>query len=313
MKAAVRDFVVHGGDFDALALALFAWQRARNPAYARIAGDVVPRRVEDIPAVPVALFKELPLTCFPVEEARVTFLTSGTTSGRRGAHRLRDTDLYDLAAPLHFHACVPRAPTRVHSLVSHDPDSSLGHMVALFGEPGPLVGPVFLAATAFALDAAFEADLRADLDDDSVVMVTGGFKGRRVRLDSDALYREIRGRLGTPRVVGEYGMTELSSQLWTDPVPAGEVPGPFLAPPWLAVYTVDPSSGEPCDREGLLRFVDLCNVESVLAIETMDLGRVDGPWVTLKGRLEGAEARGCSMRHEDLLASVRTSRSQPRG
>jgi hypothetical protein len=206
-----------------------------------------------------------------------------------------------------FRACVPDAPTRVVSMCPTDADSSLGHMVALFGDVTAtmdawphLADPVFLASTAFALDALLSTPGEAALTPRSLVMVTGGFKGRRVRLDGAELYRALT-RLGAPRVVGEYGMTELSSQLWTDPVPAGEVPGAFRAPPWMRVYTVDPATGEPADGEGLLRFVDLCNVDSVVAIETMDVGVVKGDRVWLKGRLEGAELRGCSLRAEELL------------
>ncbi|HND29051.1 MAG TPA: CoF synthetase, partial [Myxococcota bacterium] len=161
--------------------------------------------------------------------------------------------------------------------------------------------------TAFALDALFGQEGRAQVGPDSLVMVTGGFKGRRVRLDAPELYREIGRRLGSPRVVGEYGMTELSSQLWTDPVPAGELPGAFVAPPWMRIYTVDPATGAPLSEGevGQLRFVDLANYWSVLAIETMDLGRVvphsEGDRVWLHGRLQGAEVRGCSLSVEELL------------
>jgi acyl-CoA synthetase (AMP-forming)/AMP-acid ligase II len=319
LRDRVLAFLRDGGDLTALALDVFARQRRDNPAYGRIAEGAAPTRIEEIPAVPVELFKSLDLTCFPPADARIVFRTSGTTGMVRGVHRLLDTALYDAGCIAHFRSCVPGVPTRVVSLCPSEPDSSLGHMVALFARPGapePLFtpdgivphawdafreGPVFLTATAFALDALFAMPGAARLGPDSLVMVTGGFKGRRVRLDGEGLYRAIGERLGAPRVVGEYGMTELSSQLWTDPVRAGELPGAFRAPPWMRVYTVDPLSGEPCAGEGLLRFVDLCNLDSVLAIETRDLGRVDGPWVTLRGRLEGAEARGCSLRAEDLL------------
>lgn len=330
LHARIARFVLgEGGAFEELAHALFTLQVATNEAYAALADGASPARVEDIPAVPVALFQSVPLMSFPASEAAFTFRTSGTTGAVRGVHRLRDTTLYDLGAWAHFTACVPNLPTQVASLCPSDADSSLGHMVGAFaarlgGAPLPLFedgavradawehlarlaagGPLFLASTAFALDALLAAPGRLDLDPRSVVMVTGGFKGRAVRLDAPGLYAALPARLGAPRVVGEYGMTELSSQLWTDPVPAGEVPGPFRAPPWLRVYTVDPTTGAPVDGEGLLRFVDLCNAHSVLAIETMDLGVVEGDRVTLRGRLQGAEARGCSMRAEDFLAAVR--------
>lgn len=323
MRAAVRAYLERGeGDPRELALALFRWQRAHNPIYAAIAGDADPGRVEDIPAVPVALFKELDLACFDLGRPHVVFRTSGTTGQTRGTHHLLDTALYDLGAARHFAARVPRAPRTVVSLCPPGGgDSSLGHMVDRLGDrvyhgfidgavrpetwDALAQGPVLLAATAFALDALFALPGRVHLSPESVVMVTGGFKGRRVRLDADGLYAAIPERLGRPQVVGEYGMTELSSQLWTDPVPAGTPLGDFVAPPWLFVYAVNPATGRPVAGEGVLRFVDLANVDSVLAIETLDLGAVEGDRVRLRGRLEGAELRGCSLRAEDFLAAVR--------
>jgi acyl-CoA synthetase (AMP-forming)/AMP-acid ligase II len=335
MRDRIRQFMEAGeGEFTALALELYAWQVEHNATYRALSGDVQPTRIEEIPAVPVSLFQSLVFTSFPVEETGVLFRTSGTTGAVRGVHRLRDTELYDLGAWRHFRTCVGPLPTRVASLCPTSADSSLGHMVAHFAAaisggglpPLPLFsdtgvapdgwaqlaaaarsGPVLLAATAFALDALFALPGKASLSAGSLVMVTGGFKGRTARLDPEELYAAIPERLGLPRVVGEYGMTELSSQLWTAPVPPGGVPGPFVAPPWMRVYAADPATGEPTTGEGLLRFIDLCNVDSVLAIETMDLGVVRGQSVMLRGRLAGAEARGCSLRAEDFLSAARRS------
>ena len=101
-------------------------------------------------------------------------------------------------------------------------------------------------------------------------------------------------------LVTEYGMTELSSQLWGTP------DKPYRPPPWLRVVAVDPASATPLPpgTSGQLRFVDLCNLDGTLAIETMDAGTVqaDGR-VLLHGRLEGAVARGCSLTVEDVWAA----------
>lgn len=335
----MRERVLHylnggSGDPESLAIALFHAQRAASPLYAALtarsdgsAPD--PQRWDAIPALPVSLFKELPLRSFSGDAGR-TFLTSGTTGAARGVHALRDTTVYDAASLRHFQQRVPDVPARVVSLCpSPEGDSSLGHMIGHFArrrgaepvqlfdaesgvDPGVFAAlnePCFFATTAFSLDAALQQAGDARLDARSVVMVTGGFKGRRVRLDSEALYAAIGERLGSPRVVGEYGMTELCSQLWTEAVPAGAVPGAFIAPPWLHVYTVDAITAAPVDGEGILRFVDLANTDSVVAIETMDLGvverRPDGDRVTLKGRAAGSELRGCSLRAEDLLYAAR--------
>ncbi len=329
LKAAIAEYISAGqGDFETLALALFAQQRRQNPMLDALV-EAEPEHWWQIPVVPVELFKDIDFACFDLKKPHTIFHTSGTTVGRPGRHHSLDTELYDRGAPVQLHRRIARVPERIVSLCPPaGGHSSLGHMLALFGRVegyfdlssgvNPAVWtalqrPAFLATTAFALDALFNTDGQAQLGPDSLVMVTGGFKGRRVRLDAPELYREIGRRLGGPRVVGEYGMTELSSQLWTDPVPAGELPGAFVAPPWMRVYTVEPSTGRPLPQGevGQLRFVDLANYWSVLAIETMDLGRVvpdaQGDQVWLHGRLQGAEVRGCSLSVEELLGHVSDS------
>src|SRR4029453_1741559 len=80
------------GDFAELALALHAWQREHNADLAALVGDTpMPTRWEEIPAVPVSLFRDLALTSFDPARTAFVFRTSGTTSGRRGTVRLRDT------------------------------------------------------------------------------------------------------------------------------------------------------------------------------------------------------------------------------
>ena len=46
-------------------------------------------------------------------------------------------------------------------------------------------------------------------------MITGGFKGRNQQLSSDELQQRLYHLFPNTKVVGEYGMTELSSQLWS--------------------------------------------------------------------------------------------------
>ena len=133
----------------------------------------------------------------------------------------------------------------------------------------------------------------------SIVMVTGGFKGQAVSVSADGLRSELVRLLPGATVVEEYGMTELSSQMWA------EGPGmPLRIPPWMLVSVVDPWTGAP-EKRGLLRFIDLANVDTVLAIETRDEGELlpDGRLI-LHGRLPGAPARGCSLTVEEAMDGV---------
>ena len=320
MKAQIRALIAAGGPgdeagFEAAALALYRWQVQHNADYAAFAAGTEPQSWRAIPAVPVGLFRDLALTCFPPEQARVVFRTSGTTAERSGYHRLLDTEVYDLGALAHARRCIGMIPEAGVSLVSHAPWSSLGHMCAAFApgllrcfspeggldRPAAIAAlraarePIFVPATAFALaDLLLPEDEPAlepiPLPEGSLVMVTGGFKGRRREVVGEALAEAARAAFGPARLVGEYGMTELSSQLWADPLGA-----PFRPPPWLRALPVDPESGEPAEQ-GQLRLYDLANHATVLAIETQDLGRVlpDGR-VELLGRLPAAPARGCSL------------------
>lgn len=327
------------GAVEAMALDLAAWQRAHNAAYGAFCGDASPGSLQEIPALPVALFRALPLCCFPLEHARVLFHTSGTTTGSPGIHRLLDTDTYDLASRGWFRAWLPDTPAHAVSLLPSPraaPRSSLSHMIALLypqarwlAELAPTADPrltwevlarqrepVFVASTALSLASLLDAGGHCELPAGSVLMTTGGFKGRSLEVQPEALLREASARLGPGvRLLGEYGMTELCSQLWSHPWSAesGEAPGgrgPFYGPPWLVPVVVDPATGTPLPtgEQGQLRFVDLANDHSVLAIETMDLGTLlpDGG-LQLHGRLPGAAARGCSLSVEEALHASRAS------
>jgi len=279
VKARVLDFLEHGGDVEALALELFEWQRSVSAVHRNFAAGVEPSTIYEIPAVPVRLCKEV---VFCTASQGIDFRTSGTT-GKRGLHRMADTQAYDRAARLQFEACVPDAPTTAMNLCPTAADSSLGHMMrTLFPDATTTLpeGPVFIGTTASRASEIPDVELPPG----SVVMVTGGFKG------SAPEELRLRERLGPHfRRIDEYGMTELSSQLWGAP---GEG---YLPPRWLVPYAVDAATGERTEGLGLLRFVDLANWSSLLAIETEDVGEVRGGRVFLQGRLAKSEPRGCSL------------------
>jgi hypothetical protein len=173
--------------------------------------------------------------------------------------------------------------------------------------------PLLLLTTSFALVALLDAlgsELRP-LPGGSVVMQTGGYKGRVRTIPPAELRREAARTFGIPEaaIISEYGMTELSSQLYEGTLPGGSLaapPGIYLEPPWLRVTPVDPVSLEPVAEGeiGLARFVDLANVDSALSIVTRDRVCRRGPGIELVGREPGAPARGCSLAVEALLGGA---------
>jgi hypothetical protein len=152
--------------FGRLALALFAFQFERNPAYGRFceARGRTPATVSswrEIPTVPTGAFKELALRCFPAEDGVKVFRTSGTAMARRGELFLDTLALYEASLVPSFEAGVlpdlaagERLPCFVLAPSPEEvPDSSLSHM---FG--------VMLARRGAPGSAYFVRDGRLDVD-----------------------------------------------------------------------------------------------------------------------------------------------------
>ncbi|MFW5966955.1 MAG: acyl-protein synthetase [Persicimonas sp.] len=181
--------------------------------------------------------------------------------------------------------------------------------------------PTMVLGTAFAFAEFFErCDASFELPEGSRIMETGGFKGRTKSISKETLYELFDQRLGVPRrrCVSEYSMTELSSQAYTDELWRnhrgldGNRTGVFQTPPWVRVEIVDPLDFKPLlepSSEGLIRWYDLANTESVVAIQTSDRGRVvEGGGFRLLGRADDAQLRGCSLTIEEIVEASEDDR-----
>ncbi|HEX2162765.1 MAG TPA: acyl-protein synthetase [Thermoanaerobaculia bacterium] len=170
--------------------------------------------------------------------------------------------------------------------------------------------PAMVLATAFALadlvDGLARLDLRFRLPPGSVVFETGGFKGRERETSPAELAAGVAERLGVPAgaIAREYGMTELTSQLYTRALSGGD-PGLYVAPHQVRVRVVDPETlaERPAGRTGLVAIFDLANLSSAIHLLTEDLGRLEDGGLRLLGRAPGAELRGCSLTVEELAGA----------
>jgi hypothetical protein len=169
--------------------------------------------------------------------------------------------------------------------------------------------PVLMLSTSFALVWLLDhlAGKPLPLPEGSTLMFTGGFKGRARSVEQAELGAAACRALALDpgRLIGEYGMTELSSQLY-DTGFAASAGGPslFVEPPWLRVTPVDPISLCPVPEGelGLAQFTDLANVDSALSVLTQDRVRREAGGIVLLGRQPGARLRGCSLAVELLAA-----------
>lgn len=325
-----------GDTFDSLALDIARFQARWSPGFERlVAAHGGFTSVDEIPAVPSDAFRLARVAVHAPELDVARFVTSGTTGSERGVHAFRRLDTYDELSVAFGRGALlePGAGPCLVLALAPDPgepgESSLGHMMRLFMrrfdarprdawlldasglrlsalqaaiERAHAEGQrVLLLAASFALVALLDAlggrQLAAPAG--SRVMQTGGFKGRSRELDPAALRADVARALAVSpdRVVGEYGMTELTSQLYE------LEPGLFAPPPWLRVTPVDPITLREVrpGEGGLARFVDLGNVDSAIAVLTQDLVRRRGAGVELLGRSPGAPERGCSLAVEGLL------------
>jgi acyl-CoA synthetase (AMP-forming)/AMP-acid ligase II len=174
------------------------------------------------------------------------------------------------------------------------------------GEPVALLGTSF--AFVHAEDALAPLDRRWALPPGSRVMQTGGFKGKSREVTPEEMLSLVGHRYGVPesRIVAEYGMTELSSQMYETTLADPRGPRRFVPPPWLRVTIVHPETLEPVPAgdEGLVRIDDPANVDTAWAVQTSDRAVAVGPdGFRLLGRAEGAVPRGCSLAVEEALWS----------
>ncbi|HTJ85156.1 MAG TPA: acyl-protein synthetase [Polyangiaceae bacterium] len=296
-------------------------------------------RIDDIPAMPTDVFKLRRVAAHPPELDRRVFRTSGTTVGARGAHPFRTLATYEAAA-LAWGKKMLLAPPLDRAFVlaprfADAPESSLGFMIELFvrelglphetfvdgaavdaaaieraaraarerGERVVVFGTAF--AYVYALDAL--AGRRLALPEGSRALLTGGFKGRTREVPEGELRTAIGGVFDLPatHVVGEYGMTELSSQFYESTLADDHAPPwVYAEPPWARVVPVDASTLEPVKDgdAGIARIEDLLNVDSAFAVLTADRVRRVAGGFELLGRAPGAPPRGCSIALDEMLS-----------
>ena len=321
--------------FIELARELFAFQFQYVPAYRRLctAHRLTPEIFtdwRDLPAVPQQLFKHVDLFAHPSQKPAVTYETSGTTTGQPGRQHLLSTDVYQtisvegarraglFKAEPRFLFLVPSATDAPHSSLSamfdgwrkafRQPASCFWvrkgriDFVRLRAALTEVSGPIALCGTAFnfvhLLDAwADLAPLR--LPRGSWLLETGGFKGRSREIAKPDLYAQLVRMFSIPdsSIWNEYGMSELSSQAY-----AHGTSGLHETPPWARVLVCDPVTGRevPEGQSGLVRWIDLANVDSILSLQTLDLAERTLKGFRLVGRLPRTEPRGCSLGAEDL-------------
>lgn len=308
--------------FSAQALALFRFQYEHCVVYRTFcdAMRVVPAVVtspEKIPFLPISFFRSHRVVTGNRDvEADLLFESSGTTGEQTSRHFVANRKVYEDSLSLGFRAFYggPEEYTILALLPSYleRPNASLVYMArTLMSQSGSewngffldewaeLAGriqalehagrkTILLGVTFALLDFAEAFPLQLT---STIVMETGGMKGRKKEMTRDEVHSYLKGRYGLGTIHSEYGMTELLSQAYSGGA------GVFSPSPTMQVMVRD--INDPLDvslsGSGALNIIDLANVYSCSFIATDDMGTVnsDGTF-TVAGRLDHTILRGCS-------------------
>jgi hypothetical protein len=262
-----------------------------------------------------------------------TFLSSGTTRADRSQSHFSEQGLAcyrknSVAAferiLQHFFADPPQVSgLSLIPSVDEWPDSSLAQMVHWIGEKHRLQywdgvspvpdHPVWVFGTAFHFVNLADDGIHLRLPAGSVVIETGGTKGRSRSVTRDELYDLIAAHLAVPRnrIISEYGMCELATQAYDF---VEQPDGPELSleerwfrfPPDIKVSVYDRLSRAQASGEGTLTIHDSWRLDYPWPIRTEDMARVraDGSFQLL-GRVPMSPLKGCSMLAEQLVGESR--------
>jgi len=314
--------------FDRTAIALFRQHARHNAVYRDFVGYIgvdvrSVRTVAQIPFLPIGLFRGHRVGIFDEVVAEAVFASSGTTGAAQSYHHVADLSVYQQSlyegfvraygdpSDYRILALLPSYLGREGSslvYMMHQLMHVSGHgqngffmdrlptLAKILAKPDPQGRKTLLVGVTFALLDL--AERHPQVLKDTIVMETGGMKGRRRELPRSEVHNILMSAFGIRAVHSEYGMTELLSQAYSK----GE--GIFACPPWMRVVLrelndpLTPATG----RTGAINVIDLANMWSCPFIATDDLGRMHpGGTFEVLGRADNSDVRGCNLMADELM------------
>lgn len=308
-------------DFEHLAIEVFRFQHENVQVY-RDFCDLLRcdpteiKSLEEIPFLPIQFFKTHAIIAAEMKSETI-FTSSGTTGMTTSRHLVGDLDIYQKSFTEGFQreygspadyvilALLPSYLERegsslifmVESLIEESHNSYSGfylyEMDSLIEKLDFLESKkqkTLLIGVSYALLDLIK--LKKFKLKHTIVMETGGMKGRRKEMIKEELHEVLKKGFGVEKIHSEYGMTELLSQAYSK----GD--GMFSCPPWMKVLTRDPEDAQTyiTKKTGGINVIDLANLYSCSFVATQDLGKVgkDGAF-EIMGRFDTSDIRGCNL------------------
>ncbi len=323
-----RIFAASSVNFTELAVELFNFQYRYNDVYRNYCNtlNILPSQVDTItkiPFLPVEFFKthEIKASYF---EPEAIFESSGTTSSVNSRHLVRDTAVYKKSFTACFEKFYGQAKNKcilgllpsylernnsslvfmVEELIKQSDNNLSGFYLSDYDKLLQTIlhneilkqSTLLIGVTYALLDFAEKHPIQLR---NTIVMETGGMKGRLEEMTRQQVHSRLQNNLGVSLIHSEYGMTELLSQAYSK----GD--GIFHCPPWMkvlireeddpfAIFIADALQEKPIT--GAINIIDLANIYSCSFIATADVGRLySNESFEVLGRMDNSDIRGCSL------------------
>lgn len=309
-------------EFEKTALKVFRHQYENNAVYHDFCtylkkDKTSVKSIAEIPFLPIQFFKTHDVVG-SITPPEIVFTSSGTTGQATSRHMVTDVSWYEQSFRKAFaqfygniedYAILALLPSYLEregsSLIymaedlikrSGNPDSGfyLNNYDALIDKLTVLDASgqnVLLIGVTYALLDLVEK--RSFNLNNTIIMETGGMKGRRREMIREELHEVLCSGFGVDSIHSEYGMTELLSQAYS----LGS--GLFECPPWMDVLVRDPEDAltyTDYGKTGGINVIDLANINSCSFIATQDLGKkYPNHSFEVLGRFDNSDIRGCNL------------------
>lgn len=308
--------------FEKIALKVFRFQYDNNVVYREFCQylnvekhDV--KSLQQIPFLPIQFFKSHEVLSSE-EKIQETFTSSGTTGMTTSRHLVTDITLYEESYRKAFsefygnienYAVLALLPSyldregssliyMVDDLIklSNHPESGFylnnyDELIQKLVELDSSGENIILIGVTYALLDLIEK--RNFQLKNTIIMETGGMKGRRKEMIREELHDLLCKGFGVDAIHSEYGMTELLSQAYS----LGD--GVFECPNWMQILirdTEDALSYIENGKTGGINVIDLANINSCSFIATQDLGKKKpNNSFEVLGRFDNSDIRGCNL------------------
>ena len=309
-------------DFKNQCLDIYHFQYQNNKVYQNYCNMICENpinvnEINKIPFLPISFFKTKKI--LSTENFEKVFYSSGTTTNSRSKHFISNLKLYQKSFINNFK--LNYSDITQYTILALLPnyydnkDSSLIYMIEKLiklsksKESGFFLDDyVNLSKKLIELDTKKERKTiligvpYALLDmidfnqlqlNNTIIMETGGMKGRRKEMVRTELHEKLKRGFGVSKIHSEYGMTELLSQAYSK----GD--GIFKTPSWMKVIIRDINDAQNLDfnkKSGAINIIDLANYNSCSFIATDDMGKhVKDDEFELIGRVDNSDIRGCNL------------------